>query len=218
MAQIFSPSADFWLRLTLVAVGLGVFLAVLIAGGLVSSDWVTARGFFVDQPVPFSHDHHVGGLGLDCRYCHTGVEMAASAGLPPTHTCMTCHSQIWTGAAMLAPVRDSLATGTALRWHRVTRLPDFVYFNHSVHVARGVGCSTCHGPVHRMPLTYPAHGLTMGWCLDCHRDPAPYLRESTEVFDMDWRPPPDQRQRGEARMARLGIDPAVLDDCSVCHR
>jgi hypothetical protein len=146
------------------------------------------------------------------------VEIAPSAGLPPTYTCMTCHSQIWTGAEMLAPVRQSLANDTAIRWRRVNNLPDFVYFNHSVHVARGVGCSTCHGSVHRMPLTYQAQNLHMDWCLGCHRDPAPYLRDPAEVFDMDWQPPPDQRQRGEQRMAELGIHPERLDDCYVCHR
>ena len=218
MAQLFRPSADMWLRLFIVLTVLGAAALFLMIGGLVNSDWLTTTGIFVEQPVPFSHEHHVSGLGIDCRYCHTGVETAASAGLPPTHTCMTCHSQIWTGAPMLAPVRQSLADGTAIRWKRVNDLPDFVYFNHSVHVARGVGCSTCHGPVHRMPLTYQAHTLQMSWCLECHRDPAPNLRDPSEIFDMDWHPPPDQRARGEERMARLGIHPEQLDDCYICHR
>ncbi|MCG5239733.1 cytochrome c3 family protein [Azospirillum doebereinerae] len=219
MAQLFSPAADLRLRLFLVLMALGILGLFLGAGELMNSDWVTGLGMpSVAQPVPFSHRHHVGGLGLDCRYCHTSVETAASAGFPPTHTCMTCHSQIWTGAAMLEPVRRSLAEGRALRWRRVNDLPDFVYFNHSVHVARGVGCSTCHGAVDRMPLVEKAHSLTMGWCLDCHRDPAPALRDRSDVFAMDWTPPPDQRARGEARMRTLGIHPERLDDCGLCHR
>jgi len=144
----------------------------------------------LDQPVPFSHEHHVAGLGLDCRFCHSGVEVSANAGLPPTTTCMTCHSQIWTNAELLAPVRLSLANGTPLAWHRVTDLPDYVYFNHSIHIAKGIGCSSCHGEIDRMPLTYKAKSLTMQFCLDCHRNPPPNLH--------------------------LGA--RRLTDCSICHR
>ena len=158
--------------------------------GCRASEYVTGRSITYDQPVPFSHAHHVGGLGLDCRYCHTGVETSAVAGIPPTHTCMTCHSQLYTQTAMLAPVRESLADGQPIHWNKVNRLPDYVYFDHSIHVAKGVGCTTCHGDVATMPLMRQAAPLTMGWCLDCHRDPAPNLRPAAAVFDPDWKFPP----------------------------
>ncbi len=170
------------------------------------------------QPVLFSHKHHVGEVGLDCRYCHVSVEVSSFAGIPPTSTCMTCHSQLFRTVPMLAPVRDSLAWDRSLRWKRVHVLPDFVYFNHGIHVHQGVGCSTCHGPVDRMQLTYRAKPLTMGWCLDCHRAPERYLRPREEVFDMNWRPPRNQLSVGRALAAQYGIKTARLSDCSVCHR
>jgi hypothetical protein len=219
MAQIFSPGADTWLRLTLLAIAVAVVVAFLLVGGFVSSDWRTNVNFHPGQPVPFSHEHHVGGLGLDCRYCHAAVEVSRHAGFPPTHTCMTCHSQLYTDAAMLAPVRQSLATGTPLRWSRIAKLPDYVYFDHSVHIAKGVGCSTCHGPMQKMPLAYTAKALVMGFCIDCHRDPAPYLRaDRTEVFDMDWSPPPNQRELGARRMVERGIAGRDITHCYTCHR
>ena len=149
--------------------------------------------------MPFSHQHHVGGLGLDCRYCHAGVETSPVAGLPPTHTCMTCHSQLYTQTAMLAPVRESLANNKPIHWNKVNRLPDYVYFDHSIHIAKGVGCTTCHGDVTSMPLMRQAAPLTMGWCLDCHRDPAPNLRPVADVFDPNWKAPPISRARRNAR-------------------
>ena len=172
-----------------------------------------------DQPVPFSHEHHVGGLGLDCRYCHTSVEKARFAGLPPTETCMTCHSQIWTNAQMLAPVRASLAENKPIRWQRVHKLPGYVYFDHSIHIAKGVGCSTCHGPVHEMKLTRQAAPLTMKWCLDCHRDPAKNLRPRDAVFD----PELDSLRMtseasGQKLIAAYHIRTDHLTDCSTCHR
>nr|WP_282572222.1 cytochrome c3 family protein [Roseomonas acroporae] len=179
---------------------------------------VTRQDVVVEQPVQFSHAHHVGGLGLDCRYCHTGVEQSRFAGLPPTHTCMTCHSQLWTNAAILAPVRESLARDEPLRWVRVHRLPDYVYFDHSIHVAKGVGCSTCHGAVQRMQQVRQVAPLTMGWCLDCHRDPAPNLRPREAIYDMGWTPPADQRARGEALIRAYMIRTEHLTDCSRCHR
>jgi len=180
--------------------------------------FVTGRNIVVPQTVPFSHEHHVGGLGIDCRYCHVGVERSRYAGLPPTETCMTCHSQLWTSAPMLAPVRQSLASGEPLHWNRVNRLPDYVYFDHSIHIAKGVGCSTCHGPVDRMPLMQQAAPLTMGWCLSCHRDPAPALRPESAVYDTEWVAPADQAKRGRALLAHYHIDNRHLTDCSVCHR
>ena len=193
-------------------------LAVAAAYGIANSPYVTDQKIVITQPVPFSHEHHVAQLGLDCRYCHTEVEKAWYAGFPPTETCMTCHSQIWTNAAMLAPVRESFSSDDPIRWQRVHRLPDYVYFDHSVHVAKGVGCTTCHGPVGSMPLMYQNAPLTMGWCLDCHRDPAKNLRPRSEVFSIDWHPPADQEEQGHKLLAEYGIKVDHLTDCSVCHR
>jgi hypothetical protein len=170
------------------------------------------------QPVPFSHAHHAGDLGIDCRYCHTSVADGPHAGLPPTHTCMTCHSQIWTNASMLAPVRQSLADDKALLWHRVARLPDYVYFRHDVHIAKGVGCVTCHGRVDHMPLTYRAIAFKMEFCIDCHRDPAPRLRPREFITDMDWHPAGDPRMAGEQLIKQNHIRVGELDYCYVCHR
>ena len=153
---------------------------------------MTGRTQTLDQPVPFSHQHHVGGLGLDCRYCHAGVENSPVAGVPPTHTCMTCHSQLYTQTAMLAPVRESLANDTPIHWNKVNQLPDYVYFDHSIHIAKGVACATCHGDVTSMPLMRQTAPLTMDWCLDCHRNPAPNLGPVTDVFDPSPKPPADQ--------------------------
>src|SRR5690242_2634091 len=133
------------------------------------SPYVTYAGVAKPQPVPFSHQHHVTGLGIDCRYCHTSVETSSFAGIPPTSTCMNCHSQIWTNAAMLEPVRASYRTGQPLQWNRVHRLPDYVHFNHSIHVAKGIGCASCHGRIDKMNLVYQASPLTMEWCISCHR-------------------------------------------------
>jgi len=152
--------------------------AFLLIGGIAGSDWRSGVGFTPAQPIPFSHGHHVGGLGLDCRYCHAAVELGRFAGLPPTETCMTCHSQLYTDAAMLAPLRQSLAEGRPIAWIRVVQLPDFVYFDHSIHVTKGVVCASCHGAVEKMPLMHEAKGFFMGFCLDCHRA-APTGRDIT---------------------------------------
>jgi len=218
MAQIFSPAADAWLRLVLVAAAGAMLLVLVVALGFVHSGWATRQDEVVAQPVPFSHKHHVGGLGLDCRYCHTDVEQTASAGFPSTHTCMTCHSQIWTNAGMLAPVRESFATDQAIRWNRVHRLPDYVYFDHSIHVAKGIGCTTCHGAVDDMPLARQAAPLTMQWCIACHRHPEPYLRARDQVFSLNWRPAADQEAVGRKRVAEYGIAVDRLDNCYTCHR
>src|SRR5256714_1212452 len=157
----------------------------------VRSDYATGAGVTRPQPVPFSHQHHVSGLGIDCRYCHTSVETASFAGIPPTRTCMNCHSQIWTNAALLEPVRASYRSGESLQWTRVNTLPDFVFFNHSIHVTKGVGCNTCHGPVDTMPLMYQQESLQMEWCLGCHRDPGKNLRPRDQGLNMRYRPPSD---------------------------
>ena len=218
MPQIFRPAADTIARLVLAAAIVLPLMLLGLAFAIERSPHVTDQGIIVQQPIPFSHQHHVGGLGLDCRYCHTGVEQSAFAGLPPTETCMTCHSQIWTNAAMLAPVRQSLASALPIHWQRVNRLPGYVYFDHSIHVAKGVGCTTCHGPVDRMPLMYQDAPLTMEWCLDCHRNPAKNLRPRSEIFSTDWKPGPDQTAEGHERLAEYGIKIDHLTDCSVCHR
>ncbi len=219
MAQIFSAGADTSLKLFLVGAAVAIVAGFVLLGGFVGSGYRTNVGFRPAQPVPFSHKHHVGGLGLDCRYCHAAVEVSAAAGFPPTHTCMTCHSQLYTDAAMLAPVRQSMANNRPLHWSRIATLPEYVYFDHSIHIAKGVGCSTCHGQIQEMPLAYTAKALTMGFCIGCHRDPAPYLRANeAEVFDMNWRPASDQHAAGERRMAERGIAGRNITDCYTCHR
>ena len=218
MAPIFAPGANLVAKLVLLAAG-GSLVAIFVVGWIVpSTGWATRVGYPVDQPVPFSHQHHVAGLGLDCRFCHTTVEISATAGMPPTHTCMTCHSQVWTNAGVLAPVRDSLKTGHPLQWVRVNQLPDYVYFDHSIHVAKGVGCATCHGRIDRMKLTEKAASLRMQWCIDCHRDPRPNLRPRDAVFDMGWQRT-SETPTGDELFRRYRIHAAAeLTDCSVCHR
>ncbi|MCU1274450.1 MAG: chaperone protein HtpG, partial [Bryobacterales bacterium] len=163
-----------------------------------------------------SHEHHVGGLGIDCRYCHTTVENSSFANIPPTKTCMNCHSQIWNNAAMLEPVRESFRSDRSIRWIRVHDLPDYVYFNHSIHVAKGVGCTTCHGQINKMPLTWQENSLQMSWCLDCHRHPEQYVRPRSEVFSVNWRPPTNQIEMGSKLVKEYGI--LSLTSCSTCHR
>ena len=219
MRQLFAPGADAILRLAVLAGAGGVLVALFVAGGVATSDYVSTVGVAPAQPVPFSHKHHAGELGIDCRYCHQQVEYLASAGIPPTWTCMTCHSQIWTGAQMLAPVRDSLAENKPLHWTRVNRLPDYVYFNHSIHIAKGIGCSSCHGAVTTMQLTYRAHAFEMAFCLNCHRNPQQFVRTKAEVWNMEWQPADDQARQGAALVAQYHIrGPGELTDCSICHR
>jgi hypothetical protein len=221
MPQIFTATADTWLRAGVLVVFLVMFGGGLLLGGFVNSSYLTRAGWSIGQPVPFSHKHHVGELGLDCRYCHTTVETSANAGFPPTSTCMTCHSRIWTGAAMLAPVRASLASGRPLAWNRVAKVPDYVFFNHAIHVNRGVPCVACHGRVDEMPLMRQAHAFQMRFCLDCHRDPAPALRPPAQVTRMDWRgwaAMPAHRGYGVRVVRALHIDASKLTNCSLCHR
>ena len=201
--QIFRPGANTIATLLLACLGVVPVFAVGLAYQIMRSPYVTNQDVTRNQPVPFSHEHHVGGLGLDCRYCHTSVEKARFAGLPATETCMTCHSQLWTNVEMLAPVRASLAENKPIHWQRVNTLPDYVYFDHSVHIAKGVGCTTCHGPIGQMKLTRQAAPLTMDWCLDCHRDPARALRPRDAVFDPDWKPSGDREDSGRKLMASL---------------
>lgn len=218
MPQIFRPAADTIVRVVLITILVGPFVAIAAAFAVMESEYITGTSIIQEQPVPFSHAHHVGALGIDCRYCHTSVEKAAFAGIPPTHTCMTCHSQLFTNAPMLAPVRESLAKHEPIHWNKVNRLPDYVYFDHSVHVENGIGCSTCHGPVQMMPLIRQTAPLTMGWCLGCHRDPKPYLRPKSQIFNMEWKPPKDQLEKAKKLLVAYHIDTEHLTDCSRCHR
>ena len=216
--QIFRPAANTIARVVLIAIVVGPFLLIGLAYAVMRSSYVTGQNVTLHQPIPFSHKHHVGDDGIDCRYCHTSVEKSAFAGLPPTTTCMTCHSQLFTNAAMLAPVRNSLAEHKPIHWQRVHRLPDYVYFDHSVHIAKGIGCTTCHGPVGTMPLMRQAAPLTMGWCLDCHRNPAPNLRPPSQIFSLNWAPPKDQLEQSKKLLVQYHIQTEHLTDCSRCHR
>ena len=218
MPQLFRPAADTVVRAVLIAILVLPFSAMGGLYAIMRSEYITGESVTIEQPIPFSHAHHVAGLGLDCRYCHASVEKAAFAGMPPTHTCMTCHSQLFTYAKMLKPVRQSLAKHKPIKWNRVYRLPDYVYFDHSVHVKNGIGCSTCHGPVQRMPLVRQAVPMTMNWCLSCHRDPKPYLRPQNQIFNMEWRPPKDQAEKAKKLLVQYHIDTKNLTDCDRCHR
>lgn len=217
--QIFHRSTNTIARLSLL--GLVLFLGFLgwVFMSLDRSSYTTRQGVVLKQPVPFSHQHHVAGLGIDCRYCHTSVERSSSAGIPPTETCMNCHRQIWTNADLLEPVRSSYANNVPIEWNRTHDLPDFVYFNHSVHVAKGIGCVTCHGQVDKMPLMFQQASLQMEWCLECHRDPTKYVRPREEVFNLNWQPPADPKQ-AQALRASLAKEYQVqsLMSCSTCHR
>ena len=218
MSQIFHRHTNIYSRLSILA----VLAFALTLGGIVAlihvSGWNTRQNDFVEQPVQFSHAHHVGGMGIDCRYCHTSVEESAFANIPPTKTCMNCHSQIWANAPILEPVRASFRNNTPLQWTRVHDLPDFVYFNHSIHVKQGVGCATCHGPVDKMPLMYQHAPLTMRWCLECHRNPAKYVRPRDQVFNMNWEPPQDP-EFGASLVRDYNIASVEqLTSCSTCHR
>ncbi len=237
--QIFHRSANTIARASILGV---VLLAAFLGWAfstLMRSSYVTGQKVFLKQPIPFSHEHHVAGLGIDCRYCHTSVEVSGFAGMPASETCMNCHKQIWTNADLLEPVRSSFANNDPIEWQRVHDLPDFVYFNHSVHVAKGIGCYSCHGEVDRMPLMLQASSLQMEWCLDCHRDPAKHVRPREEVFNLNWKsddpraaaaylwpekaadpewhPPADAPKQLQARLVKE-YKVQSLTSCSTCHR
>ncbi len=218
MAQLFPKSANYLAPASIAAL-------VLVAGGAVGSllalDYAgfnQRRGETVEQPVPFSHEHHVAGLGIDCRYCHTAVEKSASAGVPPTSTCYNCHKIVWNEAPMLEPVRSSYRTGQPIEWNKVHDLPDFTYFNHSIHVAKGMGCATCHGPVHQMRLMRSAQPLQMRWCLECHRNPEKFIRPKEEIYNMTWKAK-DQETLGRELVEKYKVrPPAQITSCGTCHR
>lgn len=215
MAQVFGRHMDFVARL--------VVLGVIVVGVGLFWIWRAASasahpvGSAVEQPIPFSHKHHVGDDGIDCRYCHASVETAATAGMPSVEVCMSCHSQLYTDQPALQPLIEAWQSGKPIRWQRVHDLPDFAYFDHSVHVNNGVGCVSCHGRVDEMPLTWRHASLNMQWCLDCHRDPAQALRPRDKVFDLAWQPA-NQRATGEALIAAYHVPMERLTECSTCHR
>jgi Cytochrome c7 and related cytochrome c len=230
--QIFHRSSNAIARASILG---SVFLVAVLLSVILELDrspYITYAKVVRPQPVPFSHQHHVAGLGLDCRYCHTSVENSNFAGIPPTKTCMNCHSQIWTNAALLEPVRDSFRTGKSLEWTRVNDLPDYVYFNHSIHINKGVGCNTCHGPIDRMPLMFNNASLRMEWCLDCHRAPDKYLRPRDQVFNMRYEQPSgsqpltidgqeftDQETLGKYLIQKHNLrSVSDITSCSTCHR
>ena len=216
MSQIFPKSANAWSKASIFAVlGLVVTLGAAV-GVLQRSDFVTTANTNREQPVQFSHQHHVGGIGIDCRYCHSSVEVSYSAGIPPTKTCINCHSQIWSTSPYLEPVRSSFRDDTPLQWLRAHDLPDFVSFNHSIHIKKGMGCETCHGRVDKMPLMRQQNTLQMEWCLNCHRNPEQFVRPRSEVFTMGYVPAVDQRELGPQLVAEYKIQ--SLTNCSVCHR
>lgn len=208
-----------WANKTVHLAGAVLGVAPLYVIGLVwygASPKTVAVGYQPEQPVPYSHALHAGELGIDCRYCHTTVEKAAMAAIPPTETCMNCHQRVRTASPRLEPVRQSAQTGAAVEWIKVHDLPDYVYFNHSAHVTRGIGCVSCHGRVDQMPVVYQHETLSMGWCLDCHRAPENHLRPPSEVTNMQWQPPEEQLAFGMKQREEGHINPPT--DCSTCHR
>jgi hypothetical protein len=214
--QIFHPSTNTISRVSIF--GTVILLVALVATltAINESPYITEVGVARTQPIPFSHKHHVGDDGIDCRYCHTSVETSSFAGIPPTKTCMNCHSQVWSDSPVLAPVRESFRDDRSIQWVRVHNLPGFVYFDHSIHIHQGVGCSTCHGRVDTMPLTWRENTLYMDWCLECHRQPERYVRPRKDVFRMDYVPPANQIELGQKLVQEYKIQ--KLTSCSTCHR
>jgi Cytochrome c7 and related cytochrome c len=219
MSQIFHHTANSFAKMSLVLVALLLGFAGWAVDRGSRSDFTTRAFQAREQPVPFSHAHHVGGIGIDCRYCHTSVETSSFAGIPPTKTCMNCHSQIWSTSPTLEPVRASFREDKSINWTRVHDLPDFVYFNHSIHVAKGVGCETCHGRVDKMALTWQQNSLQMEWCLNCHRNPEQYVRPKQFITTMGYEPQGDQETIGRKLVAEYKIqDARTLTSCNTCHR
>jgi len=216
MAQIFHRSTNTISRVSIFG-GLALLIALtLVVAGLYRSAYVSEIGVARAQPVPFSHKHHVADDGIDCRYCHTSVETSSFAGIPSTKICMNCHTQIWPDSPALAPVRESFRTGQSIQWTRVHNLPGFVYFDHSIHLHKGIGCATCHGRLDEMPLTWRVNTLYMDWCLECHRAPEQFVRPREQIFNMEYQPPADQLALGRRLVKEYDVRP--LTDCSTCHR
>ena len=218
MAQIFHPVLNVVAKAGIVVVLLLLTAVTWAAIEIYDSGYTTGVDAPRNQVVPFSHKRHVDGNGISCEYCHTSVATSSFAGIPPTFTCMTCHSQIFTTSPLLQPVRSSLQSNTPLEWIRVNDLPDFVYFNHSIHISKGIGCVTCHGQVDQMPLTWRQNTLFMSWCLDCHRAPERYIRPRGEVLNMNWKPPGNQVTLGKRLVKEYDVQVKRITDCSTCHR
>lgn len=217
MSQIFHRRTNTISRVSIGALVILVALVFSLLAEINASPYITHVNIVRDQPVPFSHQHHVGGLGIDCRYCHQFVERSATAGIPPASTCMNCHSQMWADAPMLEPVRRAYKTNAPLTWTKVHDFPDYAYFNHGIHVSKGIGCASCHGAVDKMPLMWKHASLQMRWCLDCHRNPEAHLRPKEEVFNMSWSPAPGEQAALGAKLAR-DYHVETRTDCYACHR
>jgi hypothetical protein len=218
MGQLFPRNANLLVRLSIFGILLVVVELTLILGVYFRSNYFRQINVAVQQPVPFSHQLHNGVLGIDCRYCHVSVAVSSFANIPATETCMTCHSQIKSNSPKLALVRESYATGQPVAWVKIHKVPDFVYFNHSIHINKGIGCSNCHGQVNNMPVIWQTQPLYMGWCLNCHRNPEKYIRPRDQVFNMNYAPPPDQLQVGSDLVKKYGVNKAQLTNCAICHR
>jgi Cytochrome c7 and related cytochrome c len=220
MAQVFSRSANNIAKISLVVAAILAGTAFYVYTQVSRSSYITGRYLEKQQPVQFSHKHHVGDDGIDCRYCHSTVETSASASLPPTQTCMNCHNQIWSDSPYLEPVRASFRENTPIQWERVHDLPEFAYFNHSIHIAKGVGCASCHGDIANMPAVYQENTLQMEWCLSCHRNPAPNIRPKSEIYNTSWNPSnitPEQQMEVDEKIKNLRSK-EMLTSCSTCHR
>src|SRR6266478_2031048 len=219
MPQIFRHSTNYLARATIYGAIFILLSALFVTAEITRSGWNTGQWIERQQPIQFSHKHHVGDDGIDCRYCHTSVETSATAGIPPTKTCMSCHSVLFNNVGYLEPIRESYRTDTSIQWVKVHRLADYVYFNHSIHVSKGVGCSTCHGSVDQMPLMFQANSLLMEWCLNCHRNTEMALRPLDKVYDMTWTPAANQSEIGKELQKERNIRSTIeLTSCSTCHR
>jgi len=218
MAQLFPRSFNILSRVTIYGILVFAAFAVWMAIDIYDSSYVTGVRVAPEQPVPFSHKHHVGDDGIDCRYCHATVESSSFAGMPATETCMTCHSELFNTSTMLEPIRASFQNDQSIQWQRVNLLADYVYFNHSIHISKGIGCTHCHGEIDTMPLTWRASTLRMEWCLDCHRAPQKYVRPRDQVFNMQWTPPDNQLEQGARLVKEYNIATNRITDCFTCHR
>jgi len=229
MPQVFPKSLNILARLTVLATPLLAAGGIITGAAFYRSDYTTGTREVIEQPVPFSHKHHVGQLGIGCQYCHTAVETSAQAGFPPTKTCMNCHQGMWVSADLLEPVRSSLKNDVPIAWNKVHNVPHYTYFNHSIHISKGVGCYSCHGKIDEMPLVFQSKTLLMEWCLECHRNPEKYLRPREEVYNMTWKPedvtnpdtgqPFDQLTLGRKLKGDHAVrEKSILTNCSMCHR
>ena len=219
MAQVFNRSANNIAKISMIMAAVLGGLAFYFYTQIARSSYLT--GIYVEkqQPVQFSHKHHVGDDGIDCRYCHTQVETSASAGIPPTQTCMNCHSQLFADQPYLEPIRASFRENKPIEWQRVHDLPEFAYFNHSIHVAKGVGCSTCHGQIDDMPAVFQQNTLQMEWCLSCHREPEKFIRPKDQIYNMKWKDGDlDPEARKDLKEKYKIRSKEMMTSCSTCHR